>query len=231
MHWKMSSSARLDLQLEEAGDDPLSDQVFDIVRNTLQADSELPLETAVQEIGTLLPEGKPYSSEVGTFLETCYEVADQIPYFHPSMTKLTTLVYSILNFVWQSQIDKVGENAQDTPYQRLVETLRDWWNSRSNSDKQPRAFKMLNSRAGSSPAEDPEKYVNFQTFTAHLHERGMIKGSHLAVWTLQDALDGAKTVPERERNAYVKAASNWLLLNGEAIYAETERGGSVSMKE
>jgi hypothetical protein len=45
------------------------------------------------------------------------------------MTKLTTLVYSILNSVWQSQVGKVGEEAQGTPYQKLVETLRDWWNS------------------------------------------------------------------------------------------------------
>jgi hypothetical protein len=90
---------------------------------------------------------------------------------------------------------------------------------------------MLTCHTGSSPAEDPEKYVNFQTFTAHLYERGMIKGSHLAVWTLQDALDGTKTVSEQERNAYVKAASNWLLLVGEAVYAEIEDGGSVSTRE
>jgi hypothetical protein len=147
------------------------------------------------------------------------------------MTKLTTLVYSTLNSVWQSQIDKAGENAQDTPYQRLVETLRDLWNSKSSSDKKPQAVMVLTSRAGSSPAEDPEKYVNFQTFAAHLHERGMIKGIDLAVWTLQNALNGAKTVLEQERNAYVKAASNWLLLDGEAVYAETEGGGSVSMEE
>ena len=131
----MSSSVRLDLQLEEPGDDTLSDQVFDIVRNTLQPDFELPLENAVQKIGALLPESKPYSSEVGTFLETCYEVADQIPHSHPSMTKLVTLVYSTLNSVWQSQGDKTGDYAQDTPYQKLVETLRDWWNSRSGLDE------------------------------------------------------------------------------------------------
>jgi hypothetical protein len=89
----------------------------------------------------------------------------------------------------------------------------------------------VNFRAGSSPAEDPDKFVNFQTFTAHLHERGTIKGSHLAVWTIQDALDGAKVVPEQERNAYVKAASNWLLLNDEAVYAELAGGESVSRRE
>jgi len=120
----------MDLRLEEPGDDPLSDQIFDILRDTLQPDSKLPLETAEQRIGALLPEGEPYTREVGTFLETCYEVADQIPYSHPSMTKLTTLLYSTLNSVWQqSQVNKTGENAQDTPYQKLVETLRDWWNS------------------------------------------------------------------------------------------------------
>ncbi|KAM0696432.1 hypothetical protein Q7P36_003678 [Cladosporium allicinum] len=227
----MSSSVRLDLQLEEPGDDTLSDQVFDIVRNTLQPDFELPLENAVQKIGALLPESKPYSSEVGTFLENCYGMADQIPHSHPSMTKLVTLVYSTLNFVWQSQSDKTGDKAQDNPYQKLVETLRDWWNSRSNSAKKPQAVLMLTSRAGSSPAEDPEKYVNFQAFTAHLYERGMIKGSHLAVWTIQDALDGANTLPEQKRNAYVKAASNWILLNGEAVYAEVAGGESVSTKK
>ena len=132
----MSSSTRLDLQLEEPGDDPISDQVFNIVRDTLQPDSELHLETAAQKIGALqIPEGKPYSSELGTFLETCYEVADQIPHSHPSMTKLVTLVYSTLNSVWQSQGDKTGDYAQDTPYQKLVETLRDWWNSRSGLDE------------------------------------------------------------------------------------------------
>jgi hypothetical protein len=31
--------------------------------------------------------------------------------------------------VWQAQVDKTGEKAQNTPYQKLVETLRDWWNS------------------------------------------------------------------------------------------------------
>jgi hypothetical protein len=138
----MSSPARLNLQLEEPGDDLLSDQAFDILRDTLQPDSESPLETAVQKIVALLPEGKPYSREVGVFLETCYEMADQIPYSHPSMTKLTNLVYLTLNSVWQAQ-DKTGEKVQSTPYQKLVETLRDWWNSMFDSHSKFHAVKML----------------------------------------------------------------------------------------
>jgi hypothetical protein len=59
-------------------------------------------------------------------------------------------------------------------------------------------------------------------FTARLYERGMIEGDHLAVWTLQDALDGKKDVGVQVRNAYVKAASNWLLVYGDAVFAEVE---------
>jgi hypothetical protein len=51
------------------------------------------------------------------------------------------------------------------------------------------------------------------------------------VWTIQDALGGAKTVPGRERDAYVKVASNWLLLTGEAVHAEIADGELVSSKE
>lgn len=51
------------------------------------------------------------------------------------------------------------------------------------------------------------------------------------MWTIQDALGGAKTVPEQYRNAYVKAAANWLLLTGEAIHAEIADGELVSSKE
>ncbi|EGP89674.1 uncharacterized protein MYCGRDRAFT_90331 [Zymoseptoria tritici IPO323] len=51
-------------QLEEPDDDPLSDDVFGILRNTLQPDSELPLETAVQQITALLLDARLYSREV-----------------------------------------------------------------------------------------------------------------------------------------------------------------------
>jgi hypothetical protein len=61
------------------------------------------------------------------------------------MTKLTTLVYSTLNSIWQAQVDKTGEKSQDTLYQKLVETLRDWWNSVFHFDKKSWAATMLTS--------------------------------------------------------------------------------------
>lgn len=94
---RMTATERLNFQLEEPGDDPLSDQVFDILRNTLQPDCEISLEVAAQQIESLLPEGHPYSHEVDCFLTTCYEVAEQIPYYHVSMTRLVTVVDLCLN--------------------------------------------------------------------------------------------------------------------------------------
>lgn len=65
----------------------------------------------------------------------------------------------------------------------------------------------------------------------------MVKGSFFAIWVLQHVFDGSSAVramklfvccpadgssavPERERNAYVKAASQWLLLNGDAVFKD-----------
>lgn len=145
----MSAIERLDLRLEEPGDDPLSDKIFEILCKTLQPDGELSLESAARQISSLLPEGQPYSDKVGRFLTTCYEVAEQIPYSHPSMIKLVSVIDACLNS--SKFLDATGTevsnsdelchlrhilialpDAQSDPtwrYQKLGETLRDWWDS------------------------------------------------------------------------------------------------------
>lgn len=93
----MTSTQQLNLHLEEPGDDHLCDQIIDILRKALQPDATMSLEVAVEQIVALLPRGHPYSHEVGQFVETCYEAAEQIPYNHPSMIKLVTIIDSCLN--------------------------------------------------------------------------------------------------------------------------------------
>ncbi|SMQ47085.1 unnamed protein product [Zymoseptoria tritici ST99CH_3D7] len=194
----MTTSSRLTFHLEEPGEDPLSDDIFDILCRSLQPDPELSMEATIQKITALPPQGKLYSREMGVFLETCYEVAEQIPFAHASMTRLTTIIYSC-----HESIQTSGATRDEYPYQKLGETLRGWWDS------------------SSTPTEDPSKYVNFQAFTAHLHARGMVTGHRVALWTLETALDTSKVVSQAERNAYVKAASNWLLLCGDEIHTGT----------
>jgi len=113
----MSTTGRLDLHLEEPGEDVLADQVFDILQSSLQPDCEAPMASIVDQLRSLLPQGgEPYTSQVTTFLCCCYEVAEQIPYSHQSMDKLVTIIYLCLN----------SASFTGYRYQKLGETLYDW---------------------------------------------------------------------------------------------------------
>lgn len=84
---------RLNLMPEEPDfTNPLFLPMFEIFDKVLQPDSELSVEDAVAQLVVLLPEGKPYSSEVGDFIGTCVEMADAIPYTHSSMLKLVSIL-------------------------------------------------------------------------------------------------------------------------------------------
>jgi hypothetical protein len=87
----------MEFELEEPGDDGIADKVFEILRNVLQPDTDLSLNDAAQRIAESLPEGGSYSTEVGSFLWTYYELAQRIPYNHPSMIKLIALIDTCLN--------------------------------------------------------------------------------------------------------------------------------------
>lgn len=76
----------------------------------------------------------------------------------------------------------------------------------------------------SKPADNPSKYVNFQTFAARIHERRMVNGPELAVWTLEHAFEKHKGSTNDERDAYVQAASQWILIQGDVAYAEVVKG-------
>ena len=92
---------RITLQLEEPGDDPLTDSCFDILCEAVQIDSTISLDNAAQQLLNLLPEGNPYLAPVSSFLlgilGTCYQVADQIPYPRgDSQERLVTIIESVL---------------------------------------------------------------------------------------------------------------------------------------
>lgn len=67
-------------------------KVFLILRDYLQPDSKTSLESAVQSILSLIPENASMSNEVCLVGEVCLELAEQIPYHHPSQLKLVRIV-------------------------------------------------------------------------------------------------------------------------------------------
>lgn len=76
-----------------AGTTAYSDtKVFLILQDYLQPDTETTLEYAVQSILALLPDNASLSNEANDLGEVCLELAEQIPYHHPSQIKLARVV-------------------------------------------------------------------------------------------------------------------------------------------
>lgn len=66
-----------------------------ILRDFLQPDSKVSLHEISREILALIPANAVNNAEVGSFGEICVELAEQIPYDHPSQLKLAQLLHSL----------------------------------------------------------------------------------------------------------------------------------------
>ena len=72
--------------------DPYEDKTFAILHDYLQPDTRLSLKSTANSILDLLPDNEPYSTTVYVFGGLCIELAEQIPYHHPSQLKLAELL-------------------------------------------------------------------------------------------------------------------------------------------
>lgn len=77
------------------GQDVFVDKAFDLLRDFLQPGTSLSLKTLSRQILRLLPERAPESYEAGMIGDLFIELAEQIPYHHPSQLKLVTLLESL----------------------------------------------------------------------------------------------------------------------------------------
>lgn len=92
--------AALNLVMEEFSDDPkkakdVDQQAFTILRDFLQPDSKTSLNSASTSVLAFLPDKDPDGSSVSLFGEVCIELAEQIPYSHPSQLKLVRLLQEL----------------------------------------------------------------------------------------------------------------------------------------
>lgn len=86
--------AALNLRLDEPGV-PMQQQAFDILYQALQPEADMTVKSAATEISKLLPGTDPESDTVFTVLYAFFEAAFQIPYDHPSMTKLAAILAAV----------------------------------------------------------------------------------------------------------------------------------------
>lgn len=89
--------AALNLVMAELSSDPekgkdLDQQAFAILRDFLQPDSNESLSSVSTSILALLPDHDTEGTLIWALGELCIELAEQIPYFHPSQLKLVRLL-------------------------------------------------------------------------------------------------------------------------------------------
>lgn len=70
-------------------------QAFLVLRDFLQPDSETALNVASASILNMLPEEDPKELSILSLSELCIELAEQIPYSHPSQMKLVRLLQQV----------------------------------------------------------------------------------------------------------------------------------------
>lgn len=85
----------LDLKIEGLKP-PFEHTIFRLLRDYLQPDTTMTLESTARSILALLPDSAPHeaphSYDVYDFGGVCIELSEQIPYHHPSQLKLVGLL-------------------------------------------------------------------------------------------------------------------------------------------
>lgn len=103
----------------------------------LQPQSEVSIHDAAQSILTHMPAGKPYSDEGFAFAALVVEVAEQIPYQHPSHARLVRLLkYLTKSPKLVSRSTVRGGEELCWNFQALGEQLRDNFQGESLADGQ-----------------------------------------------------------------------------------------------
>ena len=126
-----SSSVAGSLKLTPENDDKTAMRIFHILQDYLQPESSALLQGTVHAVFDVLPKGKPGSNEVWNFGQACLDIAEQMPYWHPSQLKLVGLVAELsystaLGFTYDPED---GHPKEFTRLQQFGESLFDAMNS------------------------------------------------------------------------------------------------------
>lgn len=89
----LSSNKPVSRTISAGGTDYSEARVAAILRDFLQPDTKMSLKEVAKSLLVLIPPNASEHAEVCSFGEICVELAEQIPYHHPSQLKLTQLLH------------------------------------------------------------------------------------------------------------------------------------------
>ncbi|KAI9750028.1 MAG: hypothetical protein M4579_006634 [Chaenotheca gracillima] len=197
--------ASLTLEEEEPEEGSIVSKTFSIIRPFLQPGTKTTLESTARSILEILPESDSRSSDIKMFAQACIEIAEQIPYHHPSLIKLVDLLEDITpSPKFQFKQPQMQHNGRYIRHQDLKESLTDLF---------------------TGPDEGrPGAYISFHAFSAQLDERRIVSRTDpsWAIFTHRDAFEGRRHFDKREgdEEAYVLVAAQYILWDGHSLFRQ-----------
>lgn len=92
-----NTMASLKFELEEPFESDLEASYFNLINAFIQPDSQASVQDVANEILDILPQGDPVQETRSKLTSVAAEMASQIPYTHPSMSRLGNLVAHVFN--------------------------------------------------------------------------------------------------------------------------------------
>ncbi|KAH8694029.1 hypothetical protein BGW36DRAFT_361851 [Talaromyces proteolyticus] len=180
----------------------LSDyKIFLILRDFLQPGSTIKPDDAVSSALEVFPVGY---SDLRSLNTVCLELAEQIPYDHPSQLKLASFLWLVGRR--SKRVAKLQSKekpiATENFYQHLSEDISDNLADPGDDDT------------------EPVRYINFQSFLAHLMGLGLFHAdTHDAERAMrlafeQDHADESIVI----HDAWILGAAQWILWYGQELF-------------
>ncbi|KAK1762555.1 hypothetical protein QBC33DRAFT_461266, partial [Phialemonium atrogriseum] len=175
-------------------------KVAAILKDFLQPDSKTSLESAAKSLLVLIPTNASEHAEVCSFGEICVELAEQIPYHHPSQLKLVQLLHYLSRSPkFMYKYERPPQEEAQGAFQLLWESIVDW--------------------ASGPDEENHNAWVNINAFKANLFATGVWGTSPgQSLKTLCDAFETKKPEEAWERDCKVMAAAQWILWHGQTLF-------------
>lgn len=195
--------------------------MFLIVEGFLQPNSTVTLKDVIDRLLDIFPDG-----DMRFINSICLELAEQIPYSHPSHAKLARLLWGVERS--EARIEKMKRKVYLYALPRLLKNFFDptfvvtrtstYYNTQIGAASfcQTLQKNIVNDKP--LPEADPVRYVNFQAFEAHLNDTGIFLASpHRASQAMDSAFsdeDGHSQDTPEIHDAWVLGAAQWILWNG-----------------
>ncbi|CEJ60589.1 hypothetical protein PMG11_09158 [Penicillium brasilianum] len=174
------------------------EKAFAVLKDYLGPESPLPLDLAVESLLKLLPTDAPDSEEICRFGEDCFELAEMASYRNSSHSRLAQLLEALglsSHFTFLAK-----ENGRVWRFNLLKHSMEDFCEG--------------------PDSDNPERYVNYNSFLAHLYEHRIFPTDPTyALWAMRAAFEDDRSHEAKEvRSSWILGAAQWILWNGQSIF-------------